>query len=161
MIEADGAQRRPALWVESPLPGLGKVQGIVFPVLTPWAFGWTTPSGFAMVASAVVGAFYACIVRDSGHRVPMGVIRTLWRRLYRPFQGFREKLAVYPRLKPWAIVSRPLRGGNPVETAQLGCSFGFNPGFRAGTPPLRPKQAFGGVRGARTRSLNPDDLCET
>ena len=49
--------------------------------------------------------------RCQWNRRSYGVVRSLSQKLCRPFQGFSEVIAAYPRLKPWAMISRPLRGG--------------------------------------------------
>ena len=40
-------------------------------------------------------------------------------------------IAAYPRLKPWAMISRPLRGGTPDGQRQFVASFHWFPRVRS------------------------------
>ena len=65
----------------------------------------------------------------------MSVVSSL--KLYRPFRGFEEMIAAYPRLKPWAIISRPLRGETP-RAATVVAALGLDPSSRTASP--QPEQ---------------------
>ena len=57
----------------------------------------------------------------------MGVLRSLERKLCRPFQGSWQSSPYTYGWKPWAMISRPLRGGTRAEQTHVVAVLGLDP----------------------------------
>ena len=57
----------------------------------------------------------------------MGVIRSLRRKLYRPFQGFTEMTRRVPMAEAMGYDLSAPPGRKPQPNSSLGCSFDVNP----------------------------------